>query len=131
MTPALIEAAVRLADVLARENQALAALDLVRAASMLEDKQRLAAAFAAAQAELPAALLSRRASDQQAARELAARLGELARENQRLLERAIGVQGRVVATVAEAAQPAPRHYGARGAPKPDSKIAPLAFSARA
>ena len=45
MTPALIEAAVRLADVLARENQALATLDLARAASMLEDKQRLAAAF--------------------------------------------------------------------------------------
>ena len=49
MTPELIAAAVRLADALAHENRALAALDLPRAAGMLEDKTRALEAFAAAQ----------------------------------------------------------------------------------
>jgi hypothetical protein len=49
MTPELIAAAVRLADTLAQENRALTALDLPRAAGMLEAKTRALEAFAAAQ----------------------------------------------------------------------------------
>ncbi len=48
MSTTLIDSMGRLADVLARENAALAALDLSRAASMLAEKQDAASAFARA-----------------------------------------------------------------------------------
>lgn len=129
MNTALIEAAVRLADVLARENAALAALDLSRAAAMLAEKQDAAAVFALAWERTRATcaggadLLS-----------LARRLDTAVAENRRLLERGIAVQGRVLAAVASAvpralAAQAPR-YCAGGAP-PASSSAPLALSLRA
>ena len=48
MTRRLVETAVALADVLARENAALAAMNLPQAAAMLADKQKALASFAAA-----------------------------------------------------------------------------------
>ena len=106
MTQDLSEAAERLAAVLTRENAALGALDLRRAAGMLAEKQQAAAALVAAQpgtAAPPA--------------ELARRLRDLAQENRVKLEHAITVQRRIIGIIARAvrgATPAPR-YGATGA----------------
>lgn len=111
MTGTLIETARALTEVLARESAALAAMDLAGAAAMLDDKRAAAAAFEAAQARpTPPA-------DAPALREAAARLGEAAEENRRLLEQGLRVQARVVGIVARAARPkAPvLRYGARGA----------------
>jgi len=98
----LIAAAVRLADALAKENAALSVHNLPAAAAMLAEKRAALAAFDAAggaEAEGPA----RPPATDAAAGTLAAKLRELAETNRRLLERAIAVQGRVVAIVAEAA----------------------------
>ncbi|MGC8469333.1 MAG: hypothetical protein ACP5NI_05440 [Acetobacteraceae bacterium] len=100
MTPALIDAAVALADTLAAENAALGGLDLARAASLLPAKERATEAFLAAQAA-PGLVRSATAATQ-ASSDLGRRLGALVLENRRLLERALAVQGRVVATVVRA-----------------------------
>ena len=50
MTSGMVAAAVQLADLLARENAALEAIDLPLAASMVPEKQRAASAFAVAAA---------------------------------------------------------------------------------
>ena len=133
MSPALIDAAVELADALARENEALAALDLPRAAGMLADKQRAADAFLAARALLPpgAPAEPHPGAKDGGAREVAARLGTLAEENRRLLERAIAVQGRVIGTLARAAPPEASGYGAHGGRAASSRPGAIALSARA
>ncbi len=128
MSPALIDAAIRLADALARENQALAALDLPRAAGMLGDKQRAADAFLAAQSLLSHGATAR---PDAAARDVAARLGMLAEENRRLLERAIAVQGRVIGTLAQAVRPETLGYGAHGGRTAAGRPGAIALSARA
>ena len=128
MSPALIDAAIRLADALARENQALAALDLPRAAGMLADKQRAADAFFAAQTLL---VNGAPAEPSAAAMDVAARLGTLAEENRRLLELAIAVQGRVIGTLARAVQPEVLGYGAHGGRTAASRPGAIALSARA
>jgi hypothetical protein len=126
VTHDLREAAERLADVLARENAALAALDLRGAAGMLAEKQQAAAAFAAAQpgAGNPPA-------------ELARRLRDLAQENREKLEYAINVQRRVIGIIARAIRsttPTTRQggtrYGATGAMMA-GRSAPVTLSARA
>jgi hypothetical protein len=121
MTHDLNAAAQRLAAVLARENAALAELDLRCAAGMLAEKRQAAAAFAAAQAAtgVPPSLA------------LARSLGDLAQENRRRLERAIAVQRRIIGIVARAAHsasPAPR-YGATGA-MAAGRPNPITLSAR-
>ncbi len=126
MTPDLVQTASGLADLLARENDALRRLDLTGAAEMFEAKRRALEAFAAAQGSggtIPGA--------SGPAREVAGRLTTLANENRALLERAITVQSRVLGTLARAAQPAVSRYGARGGPAFDDRRAPLALSARA
>lgn len=129
MSKALIDAAVRLADLLARENAALAALDLSRAAAMLAEKQNAAAAFAlACERACPADVAGAGVLS------VARRLDAAAAENRRLLERGIAVQSRVLAVVASAvpralAAQAPR-YGAGGAPPATARGA-LALSMRA
>ena len=64
---------------------------------------------------------------------MARRLGELAGENKRLLERAVIVQGRVIGTVVRAIPKAvggaPR-YGAGGALSETARMRPMALSAR-
>ena len=123
-TSSLIAAAVRLADVLQTENAALAALNMAAAARLLPEKLAAADAFAAAQAgESPSTV----AKGRQAGRggieleAVASRLQALAAENRRLLERAMLVQGRVIATVAKAARAtaeraAPGYAAPHGAP---------------
>ena len=121
--PSLIAAAVRLADVLATENAALATMNMTAAASLLPEKLAAADAFAAAQAMAQVAGQHRESGAEEA--ELAAlanRLQALAAENRQLLERAMVVQSRVIATVATVAKAARATaersampgYGARG-----------------
>jgi flagellar biosynthesis/type III secretory pathway chaperone len=95
-----VESAARLEEILLAENEALARHDAVTATALLDEK--LAAAKA-----LSATGLSMAQGE---------RLRALAAENRRLLERAIKVQGRIVAMLAKAAQasPAVSRYGAKG-----------------
>jgi hypothetical protein len=114
-------AAENLAAVLERENAALAALDLQRAAGMLAEKQHAAAAFAAPEAGAGAP-----------SPELALRLRDLAQENQARLEHAIAVQRRIVGIFARAVRSgaASPRYGATGAITA-SRSTPFTLSARA
>lgn len=133
MTAQVITAGAALAEVLARENAALAALQLGQAAAALDAKQAASAAFAAAvaQAKRHGGLAE---GDRAAAARLGARLQELAAENRRLLERALTVQGRVLETIARAlprALPAAPRYGRCGLPAHAERAPALAFAARA
>ena len=97
----------RLASVLTRENTMLAALDLGAVGALAEEKAAaladVAAALAAALAALgPVAAGSAAPGMAGEVRALAA----VAAENKRLLERALAVQGRVIALVVRAAAPA-------------------------
>jgi hypothetical protein len=127
MSKELIEAAGVLAETLAEENAALAALDLPRAAAMLAGKQHAAARFIEVQASPIGA------THRQAAEQLAQRLRSLAAENRVLLERAIIAQGRVIGVIARAAAPAvaPSGYGRRGRSCHAGRPAAYALSARA
>jgi len=128
MTPHMIDAAVRLADVLARENAALAAMDLAGAASMLPEKSRAAAAFDAAREGAQAAVAG---APTDLTRQVATRLVGLADENRRLLERGISVQGSVIGCILRAARsPGPPRYRANGAPA-GGRADPVALSSRA
>ncbi len=121
MTHDLTEAAEHLAAVLARENAALAALDLRGAAGMLAEKQQAAAAFVAAQP-----------GGRTPSTELAQRLRGLAQENRARLEHAVAVQRRIIGIIARAIRgtaPAPR-YGATGAMAAGRPVA-ITLSARA
>jgi len=131
MTTPLLHAAAALADILAAENLALAALDLRAAAPLLPAKRQAADAFASAHARLAAAGppdTATRAMLQQTAR----RLGALAEENRRLLERALSVQTRVMEVIAQAvpraSAQAPR-YGAQGALVGRHTALPVAIAA--
>lgn len=95
----VLDAAERLADVLERENAALAALDLAGAATMLAAKEEAAASFARAwqDASPPAGEAERAALGV-----LAARLDAATRDNRGLLERGIEVQRRVLQVIARA-----------------------------
>ncbi|HEY1935280.1 MAG TPA: hypothetical protein VGG99_25015 [Acetobacteraceae bacterium] len=126
MSERLAAALARLADVLARENAALAALNLRRAGALLQEKRDAAQALADAQAEpVTPAQRTRLAGP-------ADRLRALASENRRLLEHAITVQTRVLGIVARASRvltPAPG-YRATGR-LADIRAAPCALSSRA
>jgi hypothetical protein len=124
----MVAAAVQLADLLARENAALEAIDLPLAASMVPEKQRAASAFAVAAAAAGTLEGIHRA----AAEDTARRLQALAAENKRLLERAIAVQGRLIGTIATALPPrAGPRYGARGAAGQHGRPVAYALAARA
>ena len=147
MTGDLLQAGQRLAEALQAENEALAALDLARAAALATAKVEACDAFAAAQAAAAKEEEATRAQDgaatsspteeRLAAEQLALRLQSLSAENRRLLERAIALQSRVIETIAGAALPraaGPGRYEARGTPRrppPGQAVPPLALSARA
>jgi hypothetical protein len=127
MSKGMIAASSVLADALAEENAALAALDLPRAASMLADKQRAVAGFLAMRDAQGGAM-------QHAMIEpLARRLQTLSQENRTLLERAIAVQGRVIGVIARAAAPAVASagYAARGVTGYATRPMAFALTARA
>jgi hypothetical protein len=128
MTEDLATAAARLAEVLAAENAALSALDLPRAGAMLAEKTRAADAFVAAEQASRGTISTVGAA-------APARLRTLAAENQRLLQQAMTVQGRVIGVIARAVSRASRdpvatRYGAQGRAAP-TRLSAVAISARA
>ncbi len=130
MNQDLIDAAVELADSLARENEALTRLDLARAAAMLGAKQRAAAAFEQARTAVPQAAEH---GQPPAAQEVERQLAALAKENRLLLERAIRVQRRIIGTVASALPRTETAGGYRpdGALTQRRRVPAFALSARA
>jgi len=132
MTDDLLAAATQLADVIVVENAALVALDLSAAIAAGAAKQRAAEAFATALRTQTAPI---EPSRRQQAEAIGRRLAALARENRRLLERAIAAQTRVIQIIARAgrrelAAKATR-YGAYGVPVANLSPRPMAISARA
>lgn len=129
MMDALLAAGQRLAEALRAENEALAALDLPRAAGLATAKVQATDAFAAACAA--AAKTGSRAEGpmRQSAEDLSNQLRHLGAENRRLLERAIAIQSRVIETIAGAALPRPAGpgYGAAGRGLPPRQPPALAL----
>ena len=128
MNARVMAAAAALADILDAENEALLALDFPRVVALLERKHAAADAFAGLSGE---GGMSR---DLGARSRIATQLEALAAENKTLLERAIDVQGGVIAAVLRAA-PRPRveasRYTAAGAMANATRMPALALSARA
>ena len=122
---ALINAAATLAGALAKENAALEALDLGRAADMVFDKSRALTAFEDACRNMAGVKISD-TTRRQAAEILSGELQSLARKNKRLLERGMFVQKRVLALFARAA--VGRDVPCYG---PAERTAPVAISAKA
>jgi hypothetical protein len=121
----LFAVATRLGAVLDRENAALTAMDLPRAAALLAEK-------AAAIADLTASGSHASGLPNPGLLAIVRGLEGLARENRRLLERAIMAQERVIGIVARAAvtvsvRPS---YGARGR-RADGPAGPMTLSTRA
>jgi hypothetical protein len=113
-----------LSVILVQENAALAALDLVSAGGFLAAKRAATEALARAGEADPGTMPDLAVAE---------RLRDLAAENRRLLERAIAVQGRVIAVVARATPRSavmPR-YGANGGLARTGRPAAVALSARA
>jgi hypothetical protein len=129
MSEDLVANVVRLADVLRRENSALAALDLARAASMLAEKRMAADALSVAQS-MSGSLGG--ASDRPKLLDAASELKELATENRVLLERAMAVQSRVIGVMVRAAPPAPTpRYEPTGVLRRTGRPIAFTLSARA
>ena len=105
MMDAMINAGERLADALRAENDALAALDLGRAAAIAARKMHASDAFAAATAAATRTQARAQGENRQRAERLAMSLGQLGQENRRLLEDAIALQSRVIEAIAGAARP--------------------------
>jgi hypothetical protein len=130
MPKRLIVVAERLAAVLDRENEALRAMDLRRAATLLPEKN-------AAIADLTASGKTALAPPDPAAVAAVRRLDRLMSENRRLLERAIAAQQRVIgivvraaaSTVVEPSYGASRGGIARG--RQTRSTGPMALSTRA
>lgn len=131
MMDVLILAGQRLAEALRAENEALAALDLSRAATLADGKIAASDAFAAAYAAQAKHGAAPGGPVREAAATLTHRLDELGRENRRLLERAIALQSRVIETIAAAAAPrSPMPGYAPPAPGGAYRPQALALSAR-
>lgn len=127
----LMASAQRLAEALHAENEALALLDMPRAATLAAQKQEASERFAAAYAAAQRSTLRLEGRLREHTEQLAGRLRDLGAENRRLLERAIDLQSRVIETIAGAARPGrAATYGARGHQR-DARAVPLSFSSRA
>lgn len=116
MTPEWFAAVAGMAELLRAENAALAALDLGRAAAMQPAKSAAADRLLQCRERGRTAATGSDPSVRQQAHAALQQLRELGTENRQLLQRAILVQGRVLATIAKAARrsnSAPR-YGRAG-----------------
>ena len=98
MSTAALDAANQVAAVLAQENAALQRMDLPAAVALVAAKEA-ALADLVREAPLPSSALS------PVVLALGRRLIDLAEQNRILLERAIGVQARIVQMIARAGQP--------------------------
>lgn len=134
MNPDLIDAALSLVQILAQENDALRSFDLRYAASLTDGKARAIEAFVSAQTKQDRSKTAGPAQ-REAVIEMAARLRDLVAENRRLLERAIGVQQRVIGVVARAAPQAlaakNSRYSPDGSLAATRRMPAVALSARA
>lgn len=132
MMDAVITAGTRLAEALKAENEALAALDLSRAAGLATSKMQASDAFAAATAAAARTGTKAVGDERATTAALAERLQALGAENRRLLEHAIALQSRVIETIAGAALPraAAPGYGAMGRARVLRQAPPMAVSAR-
>lgn len=112
MRQSVRDAAARLHAVVTAENAVLATLDLGRVGGFMEEKRAAIAALRLATTTMDDA---GGPVDPQL-RQLGEALEQVTAENKDLLERAIMVQNRVMATLADAASEAsvPAGYGARG-----------------
>jgi len=128
MIDRLTAAAGRLADVLTRENAALAAFDLTGAAGMLPEKRDAARTFDELRSAIGSATTQHRARLDGPIRHLS----DLAADNQRLLERALAVQTRVLGIIARVVRQDARasRYGATGELAVGRRPAALTLSAR-
>ncbi len=115
MTTQAIEAANRLADLLARENAALKRMDFPAAIALVPAKEAVLAEITRGGPPLTAA------SRSHALLSLGQRLRGLAEENRVLLERAMAVQTRILGIVARSVAPA--RQGARYQ-RPNERMAP-------
>lgn len=133
MMDAVIAAGERLAEALRAENEALAALDMTRAAAMATRKMQATDAFAAATAAATSTQARALGETRAAAERMALSLADLGRENRRLLETAIALQSRVIETIAGAAKPlsAAPGYGRGGHRRPPHQAPALAMATRA
>jgi hypothetical protein len=132
MIDTLILAGHRLAEALRAENEALAALDLPRAARLAGPKIAASDAFAAAYAAQAKHGSAPAGPVRDTAAVLAERLAALGQENRRLLERAVALQSRVIETIAGAALPRTQVQGYAPAGRAVPARPPaLAISARA
>lgn len=133
MMDAVIAAGERLAEALRAENEALAALDMTRAAAMATRKMQATDAFAAATAAATSTRARAEGETRAAAEKLALSLADLGRENRKLLETAIELQSRVIETIAGAAKPlaAAPGYGRGGHRRPPHQAPAIAMATRA
>ena len=133
MIETLILAGQRLAEALRAETEALAALDLQKAATLATGKIAASDAFAAAYAAQAKHGAAPEGQVREATAVLARRLEDLGKENRRLLERAVSLQSRVIETIAGAALPRATTQGyAPAGYRPAATRAPaFALSARA
>ncbi|MDB5379264.1 MAG: hypothetical protein JWR00_3710 [Rubritepida sp.] len=133
MMDAVIAAGKRLAEALRAENEALAALDMTRAAAMATRKMQATDAFAAATAAATSTRARAEGETRVAAEQMALSLAHLGRENRQLLETAIALQSRVIETIAGAAKPlsAAPGYGRGGLRRPPHQAPALAVTTRA
>ncbi len=125
MSTEYVEAAHRLADILAQENQALKQLDFAAAVALVGVKD-------AALAELAKPPAGAALSPSLAG--LARHLDALAAENRSLLERAIAVQTRIVRIIARSgvsSQPAEARHDGYGSRRLSNRATGLALSQRA
>ncbi len=127
MTKDRIQAAHGLADLLARENEALRRFDFPAAAALLPAKEAAVTGLVLDAGSIPA---EGQRADLVA---LGHRLNSLASENRALLERAITVQTRIVGIIVRAASPASAagHYAANGLRSQPRRALAMALSARA
>ena len=122
-----IEAAQALAEVLARENEALQRLDFPAAATLLSMKE---AALLRLTQDGPVEPVTDQTPDVAA---LGARLTSLAAENRQLLEQAITVQTRVLGIILRAAADSvpPVNYAANGQKAAPRRSSAMTLSAQA
>lgn len=114
----------RLAAVLERENSALSAMDMRRAAALLPEKT-------AAMADLTALAARAPGTTNPVVSAAASRLDGLARENRHLLERAIAAQQRVIGIIVGAATSVAVEPGYGAAGRRAGVRVPMALSTRA
>lgn len=124
MTRRQIKAAKQLGDILASENEALRRLDYEAVMAIVPAKTAAVTALGEAMAD---ELVT---EDRALLAELGANLSEQAVENQRLLERAIHVQTKVVEIVVQAAQrpAASRMYNRQGKQEGGTRSIPILWS---